>query len=891
MTDQDLDVPEPRVEKMSSGRWPSLVWLVPLVAVIGAVVLLVENIATRGPLITIELTTAAGLVAGETPVKYRDVTVGQVEAIRFSDDLKHVIVSARMSREVAPYLDASATFWVVTPQVTAQGISGLETVLSGSYIEGSWDTEPGEELSHFVATDTPPPTPKGTPGIRIVLRAEDGGSLDVGSPIFFKRVQVGHVESKQLNEDGSAVIFKVFINAPNDKRINKGTRFWNVSGVDLELGADGAHLHIASLSSLLRGGASFDTIEPNKGPVEAEEEFRLYVSETAARDNVVSSEPQDRVTFEILFDGSVRGLRANASVEYRGIRIGRVESVTAAVDPETNRFRTRTRIGITPASLGLPEGDKEAVMSFIRAAVANGLRAKLAMGNILTGALYVNFEDVRNPAPATLDESGAVPRLPAVASDIEELTGSVEGVLDRVNDLPIEALMANAVELLENINKLVTSESTQAIPKEAVDVLVAARELIAAPELRKTTQEAEALVSSLRAMVEDPALGNAPEQLGTLIASLSALAEELERADAAGNLAATLVALRAIAEDPKTAALPGEINAALTAATTLLASPELVDLPGQINLSLATLRDTLQTPGIAELPGDLRKALASLQARLDDPGLVQATAEIGPLIGEARTTLTSLSNDIDPLIASLREILDDPATRATPGELEKTLAAARALLEDDGLKAAAGEAAPTLAALRALLEAPGTKAAPEELNATLNAAKALLVSMEEARAAENLSETLAAARRLIDNPSLLRASDELASTLAAMRAVLVAPGMEQLPAATTEALYAAALLIEQFQRENLGNAAAGALTGIEEASAAVTRSVANIPALLARLTEVARRADSLLASVDVGSELNYEAVAAIREIRDAARAVTDLADLVQQKPNAIILGK
>lgn len=286
--------------------------------------------------------------------------------------------------------------------------------MSGSYIEGSWDTTAETPLSRFSALDQPPLTPDRASGIRIRLRAEDGGSLDLGSPIFYKRVEVGQVESKRLTDDGQAVEFDIFINAPNDKRITTTTRFWNASGVDLELGAGGANLRIASLASLIRGGAMFDAA-PGGAPVEPGYVFQLFPSEADASDimdaDVATGE---QVAFHIYFGGSVRGLKPGAPVEYRGIRVGRVEAVSAAVDELSNRFRTRTRVAIAPSLLGLGEGGKDAVMAFLRTAVADGLQAKLALGNLLTGALIVELDDVAATPPSAIDESGPIPVLPAV---------------------------------------------------------------------------------------------------------------------------------------------------------------------------------------------------------------------------------------------------------------------------------------------------------------------------------------------------------------------------------------------------------------------------------------------------------------------------------------------
>nr|MBA2389021.1 MCE family protein [Geodermatophilaceae bacterium] len=296
MSQAEPEAAEPIVEEKRRTRWPSPIWLVPLVVVVVALGLMFQSLTTRGPEISVIFTTASGLSAGETPVRYRDVEVGRVQSVTFTDDLEHVRAVIRMDRSVAPYLDESAKFWVIRPQVSAQGITGIETVISGSYIQASWDTVPGEPLEEFTALESSPQTPAGTPGIRLTLRAEDGGSLEIGSPIFFKRVEVGRVESKRLTDDGTAVEFEVFVNAPNDQLITNQTRFWNASGVDIQLGADGAQLRIASLSSLVRGGASFDQVGTGTG-AQAEEGavFRLFPSESDARENVAIGDIADRM--------------------------------------------------------------------------------------------------------------------------------------------------------------------------------------------------------------------------------------------------------------------------------------------------------------------------------------------------------------------------------------------------------------------------------------------------------------------------------------------------------------------------------------------------------------------------------------------------------------------
>ena len=981
-------LPEPDIEPLRRRGWPSVVWLVPIAAVLGAVFLLVENVATRGPLITISFGTASGLKAGESVVRYRDIDVGRVEAIRFAPDLTSVLVEVRMDKAVAPYLDDSASFWIVRPEVSAQGITGLETVISGTYIEGTWDTEPGQTKDVFAGTERPPPTPEGTPGLRIKLNAADGSSLEIGSPVLFKGLEVGKIEEKRLSDDGNTVEFEAFIHAPNDRHVTEATRFWNASGVDLQLGSEGARLRIASLASLLRGGASFSNFgAENAARARSGQVFDLFSSESDAAENVSTGDMADAVRLQVSFTGSVRGLRPGASVEYRGFRVGRVLEVTAAIDPANGVFRTNTIVGLSPTLLGLEETDRESLLRFLAGAIANGLRAKLALGNLLTGSLYVNLDDDAAATATAFDPTLEIPVLPSMASDIDELTGSVEGILKRVDALPIEALLANAVALLENVNRIAADENTREIPVKVLSVLAAAEALVAKPELGQTADEAKALVGALRAIAEDPALKAVPAKLDATLGSLAVISAELEKGNAAADLSATIAALRVIAEAPELKLLPGQVDKALTAANTLLGKPELgqtvdearalvvalraiaedpalesapeklttmlaslaeittelqkrntaadlaatiaalrvlaespelrllpeqalralaslatileqpaaKDIPGQIVKTLALVRKALDLPGLNEVPADLRQTLASVRARLDDPALTTALQELTPLLAETRAAIGGVSTRSDEVLKSLNEILNDPGIKAAPADISATLKAARKVLEDPtlqmGLGNATTEAAATLAALRKILEDPRTRAAPGELAETLASARVLLKALEEANAAENLSRSLAAAQRLLEDPALTRVSGELATTLEALRAVLATDGAKELPAALVVSLNSASALIDQFQRQNVAGSAVGALNGVRAVTRAAERSLTGVPALIKRLSTVSKRADSLLASVAVGSQLNYETVTAIREIRDAARAITDLVDLVQRRPNAIILGK
>ena len=183
-----------------------------------------------------------------------------MERIRFATDMAQVIVSIRVDKDLGPFLDENAEFWIVKPQITARGVSGLQTVLSGSYIEGSWDDQRGTPQRQFEGLAQPPLYLAGEEGLEIVLRAPQGGQLASGAPVFFRGVRVGHISEPGLTASGDAVEAQAFIMAPHDRLITTGTRFWDVSGFSVGLGAGGVSLDVESIATLIEGGVSFSTV-------------------------------------------------------------------------------------------------------------------------------------------------------------------------------------------------------------------------------------------------------------------------------------------------------------------------------------------------------------------------------------------------------------------------------------------------------------------------------------------------------------------------------------------------------------------------------------------------------------------------------------------------------
>ena len=247
----------PEAAAVAPKRWPiSLVWLIPLIVALIGAWLAAQAILERGPTITIRFKSAEGLEAGKTRIKYKSVDIGEVKSIGLSEDRSTVIVTAQLAKQAEKFLVEDTRFWIVRPRIAGGSVSGLTTLLSGSYI-GVDVGKSQTDKNDFVGLETPPVVTRDLPGRQFVLHGDDVGSLDIGSPVFFRRIEVGQVVAFELNKDGKGVTLKVFINAPYDQYVTTGTQFWHASGLDFTLDASGIRVDTQSLSSLLVGGIAF----------------------------------------------------------------------------------------------------------------------------------------------------------------------------------------------------------------------------------------------------------------------------------------------------------------------------------------------------------------------------------------------------------------------------------------------------------------------------------------------------------------------------------------------------------------------------------------------------------------------------------------------------------
>lgn len=493
------DLPKPHIQRKR--RWGvSLVWFVPLVALIVGASLLVRSLLLVGPRIEIEFASAESIVPGKTEVRYKEVVIGKVESVALRDDRKHVIVTVRLDRASAGVAAEDTSFWVVRPRIATSGVSGLGTLLSGAYIGADVGTS-ALTKTRFVGLEAPPLVLRGEPGSIFVLKADDLGSLDVGSPVFHRRTRVGRVVGYALEADRDELYVNIFVEAPFQKLVTNKTRFWNASGIDLTVNANGLTLNTQTLVSVLAGGLAFEA-PPNETAGTPATERNVF---TLFDDRRSAMAPPDgpALPIRMVFEGSARGLAEGAPIDFLGVEVGRVRSVALQYDARRARFPVQVLADVYPLRLGparaallrdVPAGEN-ADAAMLQRMVDSGLRAQLRTGNLLTGQLYVALDFTAETRKATMRPVDGAYTLPTVPGTLSELQPQIASIVQKISKIPFDDIGTNLQKTLKSANSAISQ-----LTPEAQQALA---------EVRKTLEKTQATLDDLDRNVSDP---NAPLQ-------------------------------------------------------------------------------------------------------------------------------------------------------------------------------------------------------------------------------------------------------------------------------------------------------------------------------------------------------------------------------------------
>jgi paraquat-inducible protein B len=522
----DDDVPEARVR---AHRWFAWVWAVPIVAAIIVVWLAVRTIAIRGPAIEIAFRDAEGLQARQTSIRHRGVTVGTVERLELAPEMSRVIVHARMTRAVKFALNENTRFYVVSPRVSVEGISGLSTLVSGPYIE-MYPGKGKREQREFVGLDEAPVLEPNTPGRAFTMTSADLGSLTRGSPVSYRGVSVGEVAGYSISPDGQTVNVTAFIRAPYDQFVHPETRFWNAGGVDVSAGAQGVRIRANSWQQLLSGGIAFETpasaLAGQASP--AGSTFALYDN----RREAMRDPRTEQILYVADFSGNLRGVSDGTAVELEGMEIGTVREARLSYDARRRALMTLVTIAIDPARverLNQPRpvdgAPSRSAQEWIETLVADGLRAQVTTSNLLTGFKVISLDMVKGAPAARVQRVGEYVQLPTMPSqDVGDILQSLRRVLNNLDSATGGPELGHAIKALDN--------TLTHLDQLTSDVEPDLKSLV--KSLRETSDAAQGALNSVQDLMgrgpsAGPDVSQLMKQLTEAARSVRGLADYLDR--------------------------------------------------------------------------------------------------------------------------------------------------------------------------------------------------------------------------------------------------------------------------------------------------------------------------------------------------------------------------
>ena len=530
---QPADIPDAIIDRRRRSS-AQLIWLIPIVALIVGLSLAVKAYVEKGPVITISFKSGEGIEAGKTKIKYKDVQIGLVRSITIAKDRSSVLVTADLAKEAADFLKSDTRFWVVRPRITGSSVSGLGTLTAGSYI-GMDAGKSKDDKTAFTGLEAPPVVTMDMPGRQFVLHATDIGSLSVGSPLFYRHLQVGEVVSSDLEKDGETVTLRVFVQTPYDKFVRNSTLFWHASGIDFKLDANGMTVNTESLLSIVMGGIAFQTPDDFDEAPQAEQgrNFTLFSNKEEALkrpDNIVEN-------YILVFKESVRGLTVGAPVDLRGITVGEVAKIKAELDPASKNVTMVVQIRFYPERLkprSSSSTDQKSLTDshkLLDAMVKKGFRAQLKSGSLLTGQLYVALDFFPEAAPARINWGRNPAVLPTISGNMAQFQTSLMKIVQKLEKMPLEELTGDARKTVQSLD--VTLKSADKLLKN-IDTTVVPETRLMMEDVRKTLDGANKALAEVKQTMSADAplqvdLRDTLRELGRAAQSLRVLGEYLER--------------------------------------------------------------------------------------------------------------------------------------------------------------------------------------------------------------------------------------------------------------------------------------------------------------------------------------------------------------------------
>ena len=477
----------PEITESSKFNFITSIWIVPIIALVIAGWLGYQHFAKRGPEIRIIFPQNEGLIAGKSVVKFRNVPIGKVTEIEAEEDMDGIEVVVRMnSMATEPYLTENAKFWIVKPEVGITGVSGLDTLLSGTYINVYSKADGKHPRKRFIGLTQPYRDSMRGEYFRLIAPSAD--NVSQGMPVYYKNIKIGQVEYFYLGLDHNDVEVIVFINKEYVDYVHADSKFWIKSMVNVDFTKGSLDIHIAPINFMLQGGIVFSSPgEDNNSSLEDGHVFPLYQSRAHAESTTIGSVTGDIKEFMLLTNESVARLSTRAPVRFEGFDVGWVDDVTLSYSKRSHKLSGEILLRIDTSVF---EDDQESNSSGLEnfyQAVEEGLRAKFTTLDPITGMLFVDLTFKHQDGNGSIIQKDKYAVLPMASHTSNSIMTSMTQILDKINNLPLEELIAsvhkvveesakpieNANVLLEdlqttvkNINKFTGKKSFEVLPDE-----------------------------------------------------------------------------------------------------------------------------------------------------------------------------------------------------------------------------------------------------------------------------------------------------------------------------------------------------------------------------------------------------------------------------------------
>jgi len=483
----------PKVEESSKFNLFTSIWIVPLIALMIAGWLAYQYFDDLGPEIEIIFPKNEGLVAGQSVVKFRNVPIGKVTKIYITEDTDGVIVRVRMNSKASkPYMTEKARFWIVKPEVGFSGVSGLDTLLSGTYIDVYSEAGGTFRKRHIGLSQPYQDTSKGK---YFHLTSEDGKNISVGMPIFYKNIKVGEVAYKYLSLDNRHVEVIIFVDNAYAPYIHSDTKFWMKNSMTVDFSRGKLDVDIAPLNFLLTGGIVFSSAsQQGSKALSLDHIFILHKSKTEAESHTIGSGMNSNKTFLLLTEDSISHLSQGSVVRFEGFDIGKVTKIKLSYEKKKHKMIGAVLINIDTSVFKDSHDQNSTGEENFYAAVEEGLRAKIAALDPITGSQYIDLTFKHHDGEGTIIQGKRYAQLPMTSQSATGIMDSVTQILDKLNNLPLDelvtsvkkviddadapvqhadALLVNLQKTVDNINKMTNKKSFEVLPDELSKALTA----------------------------------------------------------------------------------------------------------------------------------------------------------------------------------------------------------------------------------------------------------------------------------------------------------------------------------------------------------------------------------------------------------------------------------